>query len=513
MSDSGDRNPLTMRLPNINRPNRPGNLLRQCIVALVTLSLSLVAGAQNDNVSLPDMGASADNILSRKEEEEYARSLLMQMRAYDVLVEDPQIAAFFSDMGYRLVAYSERPDKAFTFVVLDQDVVNAFAAPGGVVALFSGMILTADDENEIAGVLAHEIAHITQLHLYRTLEKTRAMTIPVALAMLGLVLAGGGSGESVQAALATGAGAMQQAQINFTRQHEAEADRIGIRTLAQSGYSPDGMAAFFEKMSRVTRAMGEGPPEYLRTHPVNVSRIAEARDRASAMRHPEPASQRGFYLMQARLRALIEDTPEKALTYFDDRRLRTDIREEELEAIDYGSAIARQRLGEYDEARRMLEGLNSHQPHLTFELQLADLDMKSGQPANAIERLESLHYTFPGNHAIAMQYGRALLYKKDVERAQEAERVLREQLLTRSDDPQLLELYARALNYAGNSVRSSEAIAESYYLRGNIQEAVTQLSRLIEKENLTYYQRARIVARLDEMQKKLVEQGEEPRKG
>lgn len=491
--------------------DKPGLKLARCasrfLLAVCTLAVALGAGAQTDNVSLPDMGASADSILSRKEEEEYARTLLMQMRAYNVLVEDPQIAAFFADMGYRLVAYSEKPGKAFTFVVMDQDVVNAFAAPGGVVALFSGMILTAEDENEIAAVLAHEIAHITQLHLYRTMEKTQAMTIPVALAMLGLVLAGGGSGEAIQAAMVGGSAAMQQAQINFTRQHEAEADRIGIRTLGQSGYDPNGMAAFFEKMNRVTRSMGQGPPEYLRTHPVNVSRIAEAEDRASRMNVPPQSSQRGFYLMQARLRALIADSPAEALDYFNDRKLRADIREEEVEAIEYGSAIAHQRLGQYETARKSLEGLIAHQPHLTFELQLADLDLEAGRVVDSIERLKLLNSNFPGNHAIAMQYGRALLQERDEARAREAERVLSEQLLSNGDDPQLQELYARALSYAGNEVRSSEAIAEAYYLRGNITEAVMQLSRLMDNKNLTYYQRARIAARLDEMQAKMAALG------
>ncbi|MDX1555729.1 MAG: M48 family metalloprotease, partial [Xanthomonadales bacterium] len=451
-------------------------LLLACAVLLVSLAASAQDRNATDNVTLPDMGASADSILSRKEEEEYARSLLMQMRAYNVLIEDPQVAAYFSDMGYRLVAYSERPDKAFTFVVLNEEVVNAFAAPGGVIALFSGMILTADDESEIAAVLAHEIAHITQLHLYRTLEKTKAMSIPIALAMLGLVLAGGGSGDAIQGALVGGSAALQQAQINFTRQHEAEADRIGIRTLAQAGYNPDGMAEFFEKMNRVTRSAGKGPPEYLRTHPVNVSRIAEATDRALKMPRPEAASELDFFLMQARLRALVTDAPGKTLKFFDDRRRRADISEEEAEAIEYGSAIALQQKGDYAEARKILDSLLAHRNHLAYELQLADLDLASNDENAAIERLDNLYNAFPGNHAIVMQYGRALLHTRDKDRARKAEDILRQQLLTRGDDPLLQELYAQASNISGNRIRASEAIAEAYYLRGQVSEAILQLT-------------------------------------
>lgn len=495
------------------KSRRVALFLQRAFICVSMLTVSLASTAQTDNVTLPDMGASADSILSRKEEEDYARTLLMQMRAFDVLVEDPQISAFFSDMGYRLVAYSERADKAFTFVVLNENTVNAFAAPGGVIALFSGMILTAEDENEIAGVLAHEIAHITQLHLYRTLEKTRAMTIPIALAMLGLVLAAGGGGEAIQGALMSGTAALQQAQINFTRQHEAEADRIGIRTLAQAGYDPEGMVSFFEKMDRVTRASGEGPPEYLRTHPVNVSRIAEAADRAERMRTPERGGQLDFFLMQSRLRALIADSPGEALKYFDDRRQRADIDEDEAQAIEYGTAIALQQQGKYEQARKILESLNALNSHLAFELQIADLDLESGHSDAALERLGTLYDNSPGNHAIVMEYGRALLYGRNEERALKAERILRDHLLGNGDDPVLQELYARASEYSGNRVRASEAMAESYYLRGQIHEAVMQLSRLAEQSDLSYYQRARITARLDEMQRKLVELGEEPRQG
>ena len=151
------------------------------LVALVVMMTSLAGVAQTEKLDLPDMGASADAILSRAEEEEYAKALVRQMRAYEVIVEDPMISAYFEDMGYRLASHSDRPDKAFTFVVIKQDVVNAFAAPGGVIALYTGLILAADDENEVAGVLAHEIAHVTQQHLYLSLihisEPTRQVLV------------------------------------------------------------------------------------------------------------------------------------------------------------------------------------------------------------------------------------------------------------------------------------------------------------------------------------------------
>jgi len=469
------------------------------IVAALTALISTASVAQAERLDLPDMGASADAILSRAEEAEYAKALVRQMRAYEVIVEDPLISAYFEDMGFRLAAQSDRPDKPFTFVIINQDVVNAFAAPGGVIALFTGLILAADDEHEVAGVLAHEIAHITQQHLYRAMEKQQAMTIPLALAMLGLVLLGGGSGEAIQGALMGAQAASMQAQINYTRQNETEADRIGIQTLSRAGYNPIGMVEFFEKMGRLTRAGGEGPPEYLRTHPVSVSRVTEAKNRVENMPVPEPTDGRNFYLAQARLRALIEEYPDTALEFFNHRLKRADTNQAESDAMFYGSAIALQRKGDFGEARKLLESLMARDQHMAFELQLADLDLDSGHEKEALERMDGLYHSFPGNHAISMQYGRALLKSNDAAHAETASVMLRQQLLTHPNDPVLYELYARASNAAGDKIRAKEAIAESYSLKGGVHEAVLQLQELAERDDLDYYQRARITERLNEL--------------
>ncbi len=479
------------------------------LIAMVVMLTSLACVAQTEQLDLPDMGASADAILSRAEEEEYAKALVHQMRAYEVLEEDPLISAFFEDMGYRLASNSDRPDKSFTFVVLNQDVVNAFAAPGGVIALYSGLILAADDENEVAGVLAHEIAHVTQQHLYRALENQQAMTIPIALAMLAIALAGGGDGEAIQGAMMAGQAAAAQSAINYTRQNEYEADRIGISTLSRAGYDPAGMPEFFEKMGRINRSMGEGPPEFLRTHPVSVSRIAEAENRAANMPTPEPADGKNFYLVQARLRVKSEDSMDDVLDWFNHRKERADITAAESDAIDYGKAIALQRKGQYAEARRLLENLIERGPHLAYELQLAELDQDAGDTASAVDRLAGLYNSFPGNHTISLHYAESLLRSNDPEQAETAAVLLRQQLHGHSDDPRLYELYARSANISGDRIRAKQAIAESYYLRGRVHEAAMQLQELAGDSDLDYYQRSRITARINELRLELAKMGKE----
>jgi predicted Zn-dependent protease len=269
------------------------------------------------------------------------------------------------------------------------------------------------------------------------------------------------------------------------------------------------MGEFFEKMGHISRAMGEGPPEYMRTHPVTTSRIAEAYDRAESMTIPPPSDSRNFYLVQARLRATGEDYPDTALKYFRFQQQEEDLTEAQKDALNYGIAISLQRKGDYDEARRILAGLMDGKQRLAYEVQLASLDLDSGHVDDALQRLSGQYQNFPGNHAIAMAYSEALLHDNEPGRAETASVVLRQQLLTHPDDPALYALYARAANAAGDEIRAEEAMAESYFLRGGTHEAVTQLQKLAGRDDLDYYQRARITARLNELQIQLVKSGKE----
>jgi predicted Zn-dependent protease len=475
------------------------SLLKQVLLAVLVAAVSLTSVAQTGRVNLPELGNSASNVLSNAEEREYGESLIRQMRAYELLVEDSLINDFFSDMGFNLASNSDQPGAAFTFVVLDQPVINAFAAPGGVIALHSGLILLADTQDEVAGVLSHEIAHITQLHMYRAFEKGKTMSVLAMLAMLGMILVSGGNGEIITGAVMGAQAVSAQAQINFTRHNEIEADRVGIRTLSASGYDPQGMADFFDKMGSTSRVNGEGPPEFLRTHPVSVDRVAEAESRIQNLPTVEVDEGKLFYIMQARLRALLENDPKKVITHFN-HELKEPLTDARKTGYQYGLAIARQKNAEYDKAESLLSELLEKEPsQLAFQLQMANLHRKRGRPDQAITALADLYHTFPGNKAIAIEYGKALLDKNDPEQAKTASEVLRQQLVAGKNDPALYALYARAESISGDDVRATEAIAESYYQRGGTEEAITQLESLAKRSDLDYYQRARVGARLMEL--------------
>jgi beta-barrel assembly-enhancing protease len=251
---------------------------------LAAACISTLAGARGNDVKLPDIGSSAGAIMSQQDQTEYGASVLHELRSYGMVLDDALLDEYINSLGYRLVSNSDRPDLQFTFFVVRDAEINAFAVPGGYIAANAGLIMNMSREDELAAVLAHEISHITQQHLLRAFEDMKKMSLPVMLAMLGVLIASSHTNDDTgTAAIMSGTSLMQQRQINFTRRDEAEADRVGIQTLARSGYDPSAMADTFATLQRVMRVNGVDVPEFLLDHPVDTTRIADAKARAAQL--------------------------------------------------------------------------------------------------------------------------------------------------------------------------------------------------------------------------------------
>ena len=259
--------------------------MRHLLLA-TALSLSLAPGhlPAQDGPRLPDIGSSAGELLTPARQAEYGAMMLRELRNYGYLLEDPLLDDWLQSMGTRLGSNSDRPEQPYTLFMLKDRQINAFATLGGYIGMNAGLVLTAEREDEVAAVLSHEIAHVTQQHVLRGVERAQRDQVPILLGMLAAIVAaqaagGSSSGDATQAAVASGLALMQQNQINYTRSNESEADRLGIRTLSRSGYDVDAMAGFFERMAMAMRGNdgGYSVPEYLRTHPINTTRVSEAR--------------------------------------------------------------------------------------------------------------------------------------------------------------------------------------------------------------------------------------------
>lgn len=490
------------------------------------LPASLLA---QDATRLPDIGSSAAALISPAQERAYARQMLGEMRRYGLLLEDPLLAEWLQSLGHRLAAHSDRPEQPFSFFFVRSRDINAFATLGGYIGMNAGLVLTAETEDEVAAVLAHEISHATQRHIVRSVESAQRDSLPILLGMLGALAAASASdsnsaGDASQAAIAGGLALMQQRQINYTRANEHEADRVGIQILARAGFEPVAMADFFSRMQRATRSQGDAVPDFLRTHPVTTTRISEAKDRARELstqkavpgelskeplnpalpgrlheslqlaHGPDPL---GFAFARERLRVFSARSPAEAAAEYQ-RRERAG--EALSDAEQYGYALTLARTGETQRALSLLEPLAAeHHDRFWIELARAEALERNGQRAAADAAFGRLLDRQPRQRAIAMSYASLLAERGTREAGLAAQAVLRPILGQSPYDPSLQEAFGRACELAGDVSRAAEAFAEAAFLSGRAEDALNQLRRLKERADVDYVQRARIDARIAEM--------------
>ncbi|APG02500.1 peptidase M48 [Luteibacter rhizovicinus DSM 16549] len=517
-------------------------LPRLALLAASTLA-TFAAGAQ-DNVRLPDLGSSAAGLLSPREANEYGAQMLRQMHTLNLTVDDALVDQYINDLGYRLVAASDRPKDHFQFFIVNDSQINAFAAPGGYIGVNAGLIDITTSESELAGVIAHEIGHITQNHLYRAFEDSKKNAPLMALVLLGAIAAGagGGAGDAAPAVLMGGQGLIMQRQINFTRKDEIEADRTGIQTLANAGYDPEAMAEFFGRMQDTLRVGEdeEAAPSLLLTHPVTLERISDAKARARVIternagkpRQPTldkaswekstapvlyvkdntqlapnrskiaPDSAGDTYaLMRERIRVLSGDARKLADIYA------TNLKRKDFDtaANRYGYAIALIRSGHGMQAVEQIQPLLVSQPaSVVLRLALADAYVEAGRHGDAMAIYKTLHENSPRNGAVTLGYARALTDTGRADESRTAATLLRP-MLDDSDDPEIFRTFARASERSGDSVRAAEAYADSAYLAGRPFDAMEQLRRLLKRDDLDYYQRSRIQARISDLTPLLLE--------
>ncbi|MDQ3268684.1 MAG: M48 family metalloprotease [Pseudomonadota bacterium] len=504
--------------------------MRRIVTLTAALALAVSGiGAAAQESSLPDIGSSAGELLNPVQQERYGAMMLAQLRHHEYLLEDPLIDSWLQSLGTRLAANSDRPRQPFTFFMMRQRQINAFATLGGYIGINAGLVLAAEREDEVAAVMSHEIAHVTQEHVLRGAERAQRDQLPILLAMLGAVVAaqaagGNSADDAAQAAMVSAMGLIQQRQINYTRSNEHEADRLGIQTLARSHYDADAMAGFFQTMqtrSRSNSATFYGDsPDYLLTHPVTTTRISEAKARAKqiaaqpagyvapAVASDNPLLPGGFTLPGAmlqrdgtgrfemareRLRVLSAESPRAAIREYEQIAAAGEL----SVAQQYGLAIARLRANEAAAAASTLGALLQRQPgDAWLTLGLAEAEARSGRRAASDERLEALLRQAPSNRAVALTYAGLLSERNDVASGKRAQALLRPLLGSSANDAPFQRTFARASEVAGDPIRAGEAYAEAALLGGRPEQALVQLNTLKRHPELDYYGRARIEARI-----------------
>ncbi|MCU0973433.1 MAG: M48 family metalloprotease [Burkholderiales bacterium] len=461
------------------------------LALLLALSLATAVVAADD---LPDLGDVAQASFTPQQERELGESIMRKIREDRAYVDDPELIDFLNDLGYRLVSQSPEYRQEFDFFVILDPSVNAFALPGGFIGVHTGLFLTAQTESEFASVLSHEIAHVTQRHIARMMAGQKQNTIMSIAAMALAVLASRGSPQLAQAAItAAGAGAIQS-QLNYTREHEREADRIGYQILDRSGFDVNAMPLFFERLQRATRTYESNAPSYLRTHPLTTERIADMRNRSEGASYRLVADSIDFQLLRAKIRATT-DTAKEALAFFKDSVGEQKFSNEA--AAHYGLATALMRSQQYkaaiDEVRKLRAMLPSNP---IVETLVGRVLVASGDLPGALNFYRSALRAHPRYRALALDYAATLLQDRQ---SADALKFLNEQLQIYPSDPHLYQLQARAYSALGKRLQQHRAQSESYVLLGNVPAAIDQLQIGLKAGDGDFYQLSSAEARLREL--------------
>lgn len=468
------------------------------LILIVALSALALQPAFADVEDLPDIGSPADTVLTKEKEAIIGRSIYRSLRDADSLITDPEVQEYIQSVGQRISANAQDGDFRFQFFIVDDPAINAFALPGGYVGIHSGLLLSTANESELAGVMAHEVSHVTQRHISRAIYANSKASILTMAAMLGAILLGAVTGESdiIAGGVAGAQSISAQQQINFTRANEYEADRVGIGLLAKSEFDPYGMPDFFETLARQTGSVANQAPEFLRTHPVTVTRIAETRARADLLPKIEARESAGYTLTRARLRLMTSDTPEDALAYF--RGEQKDPQHAGELGTEYGVALALLDLGQTQQAQQQFgELLATNEEIIHFHSGYAATQLARGDIEGALRTFEHAIELFPRNVPLTIRYSEALLLNDEPGQAHQLLLDLYNQV---PPTPVQVRLIALAASAAGDTADAHYYMAEYHLLLGNLMMASDQLRLALGIPGLDSVQRARFRSRLDEIQ-------------
>lgn len=482
---------------NATLQSRSARLLVTLAAGLLVIASGSAAAATTAELNLPQIGEPADNTLSPAQEKELGQQVVAQLYAENYTIDDPELTDYINAIGYQLAgASATQPPPLSLFVVADPRI-NAFALPGGFIGVNAGTLLAADTESELAGVLGHEMAHVTQRHIARAAEDTKVSTIATWLAVIAAIIAGSSNPDMVLGALAVGQSVNYQRQISYTRAHEQEADRIGIETMAAAGFDPNGMASFFGKLQQQARLYGNGIPEILLTHPLSTNRMAEARSRAAELGPIHHKDSLEFGLMRARARVLSSEQPGEALDYFG-REINAG--HDTLDNI-YGLAYAQMMQSQMMAAMQTLAPLVDRYPkQANIQMLQADLLVQNGNNDAALDVYRRMLQLYPRYAPAMLAYAVALM---DAGQPGVARQYLLSHEQAQGTQMETYKLLAQAARESGNLAEAAYQMGTYLMLRGDAGGALAQLDAGLRLPDLTAQERSRLVAKRTEVRNAL----------
>lgn len=476
--------------------NRWFSVTRILLLWLVCSYIPQGTAATND---LPTLGDSTSGFISLQQEKALGSAWLRSLRRQVKTFHDPLTYSYLTSLVFRLAPNSELSERDLKLVIVDSSTMNAFAVPGGVMGINSGLFIHSGSEQQFASVIAHEIAHLSQRHYARSLERQQKTT-PLALAGLlaSVIIAATTGSDAGIAALASTQALAIQSQLSYSRQNEQEADRIGIQTLFDSDMDPKAMPLMFERMLREARLYGNRPPEYLSTHPVTESRISDSRNRAE--QYPTKAYNEDleFHLIRSRVLLHFSESNDSAVRYF--RSAIDQGNTYNKVASQYGLAIALNKSGKPDQALEVIDTLlTSYPSRIIFVVAKAEIMENQGDIDDSIELLRKHLNRNPGNYAITWELSKQVAQRGQINDILEAESLLLNLTRAHPSEPKIWYTLAEINGEAGNIVQLHKSRAEFFYLIGEIDDALLQLQQALKKSQGNTQITATIQQRIDDL--------------
>ena len=447
------------------------------------------AAARNQ---LPDLGDAAAEVFGRAEEKRLGEAFLRRIRRNLRLIDDPEITDYVDSLGQRIARLD--PDRDYRFLVVDNPTVNAFAGPNGIIAVNAGLMVVTETEGELAAVLAHEIAHVTQRHLARMIERSQSESLTTLASVLAAIVLSAYDPSAGQAVITARVAGAQQSALRYSRTNEMEADRAGMILLDRAGFDPRAVPTFFERF-RDWQRFASQPPEYLSTHPVTVSRIADTESRAERFAPREYHESPEFSLMRAKVRVWLAARPADVMGHFQARVEAAG--GEASEADRYGNALALMAANRHRKARTLLEALRRDYPDRpAHRLAMAKTYSVLGERERALDLLAESVALFPEHRGLVYAHGLELI---EAGRPEEATAAFRTYQRGHDSDPTIHRLLGLAHQRAGRLAASHAALAEFYYRDGDFESALGQLEIALSDPSIGEYLAARVQARLEQL--------------
>ncbi len=470
------------------------------ITSILTIFISINLVAFNEGIKeidLPELGDRVSGAVSSDEEKAIGEMFLQQVYSNAPLISDPIIFEYTEHLIYRLSEYSQVKDRYFKILLIDDDSLNAFAAPGGIIGVNGGLFLYSDNEGQFSSVLAHELAHLSQRHFARNVLKSQDSNLASALVMVSSIAIALISNNPN--AMAVGPAILQSQSLRYSRLFEKEADRVGFANLVKAGYHPESMGEMFENMNEIRRLSGDLPPEFLLTHPLSSSRISDAFNAAENLStEGTKKNSLEFSLIKARLEIYYENIFQNSV-----RKFRERVNQDPTESNLYGLALAHQKNNNYEESLELINRLISSYPkNLVLNNTKVDFLFESGKYEDALVHVNKFLEISPRNYPLSISKSKILL---SMERYFESEEIIRDQLLRKNNNPDLWLLLSEIQRSSKNIIGYHQSRAEYFLLLGQNERALNQLEFALKLTQNNFQVSERIMTKMVEIKKEINE--------